>query len=105
MFGIISFMGDGYFFAVATQHQLLLIETEMGFSALKTINKNLTQIPYDQIEMINYSGFFNQKTITLKLKTGKKRMFRLNIFANFVPGQKQFINKLKNLYQLHNKTS
>ena len=100
LFGIISFMGDGYFFAVATKHQLLLIETEMGFSSLKTINKNLIQIPYGQIEVIKTGGFFNQKTIMLRLKTGKKMRFRLNTFANLVSGQKQFIKNLLNLHQL-----
>jgi hypothetical protein len=103
MFGIISFAGDGYFFAVATQQQLLLIETEMGFSALKTVNKKLTQVPYDQIEAIKIGGFFNQKTIMLKLKTGKAMRFRLNVLASFVPGQKRFINKLQSLYQLSQK--
>ncbi len=97
---IYSFMGGGYFFAVATNHQLLLIETEMGFSSLKTINKNLIQIPYGQIEVIKTGGFFNQKTIMLRLKTGKKMRFRLNTFANLVPGQKQFIKNLLNLHQL-----
>jgi hypothetical protein len=105
MFGIISFMGDGYFFAAATTHQLILIQTEMGFSALKTVNKNLIQIPYSQIETIKVGGFLNQKTILLRLKTGKKMRFRLNTLANFLPGQKQFIKKLQDLHQQSRKSA
>jgi hypothetical protein len=36
----------------------------------------------------------------LRLKTGKKMRFRLNTFANVIPGQKQFIKNLLNLHQL-----
>jgi hypothetical protein len=97
---IFSSGGKSYFFAVATKYQLLLIETEWGGTALKTVNKNLIKIPYDQIEELKTGGFLNQKTIELRLKTGTKMGFALNVLANFVPGQKQFMKKLQTLYQL-----
>ncbi len=105
MFGLLSSLGDGYFFAVVTKYQLILIQTEMGFTALKEINKNMLQIPYSQIEVIKVGGFLHQKTIHLKLKTGRKMRFRLNTLANIVPEQKQFINKFQKLYHLNREQS
>jgi hypothetical protein len=99
MFGAISFMGNGYFFAVVTKYQLILIETEMGVSALKTVNNRTLQIYYDQIKSIKVGGFLNQKTIEISSKTGETIKFRLNTLARFVLGQKHFIKALQNLYQ------
>jgi len=99
MFGVISFIGNGYFFAVATKNQLILIETEMGFFTLKTVNKRTLQIPYDQIKRIKVGGMLHQKTIEVSSKTGETIKFRLNTLARVVPGQKQFIRALQGLYE------
>jgi|GEM_PF-1197202 len=99
MFGVISFMGSGYFFAVATKYQLILIETELGFSTLKTVNKRTLQIHYDQIKRIKVGGMLHQKTIEVSSITGETIKFRLNTLARVVPRQKQFIRTLQSLHE------
>ena len=78
---------------------MILIETEMGFFTLKTVNKRTLQIPYDQIKRIKVGGMLHQKTIEVSSKTGETIKFRLNTLARVVPGQKQFIRALQGLYE------
>ena len=92
-------MGSGYFFAVATKYQLILIETELGFSTLKTVNKRTLQIHYDQIKRIKVGGMLHQKTIEVSSITGETIKFRLNTLARVVPRQKQFIRTLQSLHE------
>jgi hypothetical protein len=99
MFGAITLLGGGYFFAAATQDRLFLIATEMGFTSLKMANKELVQIPYSTIRAINSGGFLNQKTIKFHLTDGKVEKFRLNTLTYIIKGQGKFIKTLQTLHR------
>ncbi|MBL8080553.1 MAG: hypothetical protein JNM55_21460 [Anaerolineales bacterium] len=96
----LSLIGDGYFFAALTRKRLFLIATEMGVASLKTVNKEMAEIPYTDIKSIKPSGFLNQKMVAIELKEGKTLIFRLNSLAtHYASGQKQFIESIVNFHQ------
>ena len=99
LFGALSMLGSGYFFAAATNRRLFLIKTRMGFFALKAENQGIMQIPYDDIVAIEPGGFLNQRSMTLSTKDGSRISFRLNTLARFLSGQRQFLARLPQLVE------
>jgi hypothetical protein len=99
-----SLIGGGYFFAALTRKRLFVIATEMGVASLKTMNKELAEIPYTEIKSIKPSGFLNQKMIAIELNDGKTLVFRLNSLAtHYASGQKQFMESLIKFHQAANR--
>lgn len=96
--GPLALAGSGYFFAALTPHRLFLIKTKMGFFSLKMVNDGVVEILYADVKSIEQGGFLNQKTITISFKDGTALKYRLNTFAKYTSGQKEFIDTLCRLH-------
>ena len=96
--GPLALAGAGYFFAALTARRLFLIKTRMGFFSLKMTNDGVIEIPFADIKSVERGGTLNQKAITISLKDGSARKYRLNTIARYTSGQKQFIDVLCRLH-------
>lgn len=96
--GPLALAGSGYFFAALTPLRLLLIKTKMGLLSLKMANNGVVEIPYADVKSIEQGGFLNQKTVTISFKDGTALKYRLNTFAKYTSGQKEFIDTLCRLH-------
>jgi len=80
-----------YYFAVITDQRLILMHTKMGFaSGLKKMNMGVVEVTPKELSNVETKGAMNQRRVILSLKNGSSRTLRLNTFASYVSGQKEF---------------
>ena len=91
MFGVIGqLMMLTHYYAVLTNRRLIMIETGMGFTGIKTENRGVTEIPFTDIHRVTTGGFLNQKSITVERKNGSSLKINYNTMVRQVTGQKEF---------------
>ena len=77
-------------FAALTNQRLILIQTGMGFSGVKTENRGVTSHEFADLEDVTPGGMMNQKSITLKKRDGTSTKISFNTMVRQVEGQKAF---------------
>lgn len=79
-----------HYFAVLTNRRLILIQTGMSFTGVKSENRGVTEIPIAELSQVELGGMMNQKSLTLRRKDGTSTVIRFNSMVRQVEGQKAF---------------
>jgi len=80
-----------HYYAVATERRLIFIRTKMGLFGLKTRNMGVESIAYADIESVSTSGLGNQRKVRITMRTGERRVVRINTMSRVISGTKSFL--------------